>query len=88
MNNEQLEEYLSQYEQSYYEYLKTLKTSELKNRVESESNYTINSSDNRELLISDIIYDETLKLKYDIIDYNLTHKQIKNKIEYIKQQIK
>ena len=86
MNKEQLEEYLAQYEEAYEEYLRTLKIKELKNWVESESNYTMNSSDNREILIGDIIYSETLKLKYDIIDYKLTHKQIKNKIIDIKQQ--
>ena len=81
------EYYSNQYEQAYKEYLKTLETKELKDWVESKSNYTINSSDDREILIDDIVYDKTLELKYAISDYNLTDKQIKDKIESIKQQL-
>jgi len=81
------EYYSNQYEQAYKEYLKTLETKELKHWVESKSNYTINSSDDREMLIDDIVYDKTLELKYAISDYNLTDKQIKDKIESIKQQL-
>jgi type III secretory pathway component EscR len=80
MTTKQIEKYLEQYEQAYKKYLKTLETEELKNWVESKSNYTINSSDDREILIDDILYDETLKLKYAISDYNLTDKQIQDKI--------
>jgi hypothetical protein len=87
MKKEQIKKYLEQYEQVYKEYLKTLETEELKNWVESKSNYTMNSSDDREMLIDDIIYDETLKLQYAIRDYNLTEDQIKNQIEDIKQQV-
>ena len=64
-----------------------METEELKNWVEGKSNYTINSSDDREILIDDILYDVTLKLEYAISDYNLTDKQIKDKIESIKQQL-
>ena len=87
MKKEQIKKYLEQYEQVYKEYLKTLETEELKNWVESKSNYTMNSSDDREMLIDDIIYDENLKLQYAIRDYNLTEDQIKNQIEDIKQQV-
>ena len=87
MKTQQTEKYLNQYEQAYKEYLKTLETKELKDWVESKSNYTINSSDDREILIDDIVYDKTLELKYAISDYNLTDKQIKDKIESIKQQL-
>jgi hypothetical protein len=80
MTTKQIEKYLEQYEQAYKKYLKTLETEELKNWVESKSNYTINSSDDREILIDDILYDENLKLKYAISDYNLTDKQIQDKI--------
>ena len=71
------EYYSNQYAKAYKEYLKTLETEELKDWVESKSNYTMNSSDDREILIDDIVYDETLELKYAISDYNLTDKQIK-----------
>ena len=81
------EYYSNQYAKAYKEYLKTLETEELKDWVESKSNYTMNSSDDREILIDDIVYDETLELKYAISDYNLTDKQIKDKIESIKQQL-
>ena len=87
MDIKQIKKYLEQYEQAYKEYLKTLETEELKNWVESKSNYTMNSSDDREILIDDIIYDETLKLQYAIRDYKLTEDQIKNQIEDIKQQV-
>jgi len=80
MKTKQIEKRLEQYTNAYQKYLKTLETNELKNWVESKSNYTINSSDEREILIDDILYDETLKLKYAISDYNLTDKQIQDKI--------
>ena len=79
MKKKQIEKYLEQYEQAYKEYLKTLETEELKNWVEGKSNYTINSSDDREILIDDILYDEVLK-KYAISDYKLTDKQVQDKI--------
>ena len=80
MKTQQTEKYLNKYEQAYKEYLKTLETKELKDWVESKSNYTINSSDEREILIDDILYDEVLKMKYAISEYNLTDKQIQDKI--------
>jgi len=80
MKTQQTEKYLNKYEQAYKEYLKTLETKELKDWVESKSNYTINSSDDREILIDDILYDEVLKMKYAISEYNLTDKQIQDKI--------
>lgn len=86
MKKEQIEKYLEQYEKAYKEYLKTLETKKLKNWVEGKSNYTINSSDDREILIDDILYDVTLKLEYAISDYNLSDKQIKGKIEELKYQ--
>ena len=86
LKKEQIEKYLEQYEQAYKEYLKTLVTEELKNWVERKDNYTINSSDDREILIDDILYDEVLKLKYAISEYNLTNKQIEDKIEEMKCQ--
>ncbi len=87
MKTKQIEKYLEQYEQAYKEYLKTLETEELKNWVESKSNYTINSSDDREILIDDILYDEVLKMKYAISEYKLTDKQVQDKILELANQI-
>ena len=87
MKKKQIEKYLEQYEQAYKEYLKTLETEELKNWVEGKSNYTINSSDDREILIDDILYDEVLKMGYAISDYKLTDKQVQDKILELIYQI-
>ena len=80
MKTKQIEKRLEQYTNAYQKYLKTLETEELKNWVESKSNYTINSSDDREILIDDILYDEVLKMGYAISDYKLTDKQVQDKI--------
>ena len=80
MKKKQIEKYLEQYAKAYKEYLKTLETEELKNWVEGKSNYTINSSDDREILIDDILYDEVLKMGYAISDYKLSDKQVQDKI--------
>ncbi len=87
MKTKQIEKYLEQYEQAYKEYLKTLETDELKNWVESKSNYTINSSDDREILIDDILYDVVLELKHAISEYKLTDKQVQDKILELANQI-
>ncbi len=87
MKTKQIEKHLEQYEQAYKEYLKTLETDELKNWVESKSNYTINSSDDREILIDDILYDEVLKMKHAISEYKLTDKQVQDKILELANQI-
>lgn len=80
MKTKQIEKRLEQYATAYQKYLETLETNELKNWVESKSNYTINSSDDREILIDDILYDEVLKMKYAISEYKLTDKQVQDKI--------
>lgn len=87
MKTKQIEKRLEQYTNAYQKYLKTLETEELKNWVESKSNYTINSSDEREILIDDILYDEVLKMKYAISDYKLTDKQVQDKILELIYQI-
>ena len=48
MKTKQIEKRLEQYTNAYQKYLETLETNELKNWVESKSNYTTNSSDERE----------------------------------------
>ena len=80
MKTKQIEKRLEQYTNAYQKYLKTLETEELKNWVESKSNYTINSSDDREILIDDILYDVVLEFKHSISDYKLTDKQVQDKI--------
>ena len=80
MKTKQIEKRLEQYTNAYQKYLETLETNELKNWVESKSNYTINSSDDREILINDILYDEVMKMKYAISEYKLTDKQVQDKI--------
>ena len=87
MKTKQIEKRLEQYEKAYQKYLETLETNELKNWVESKSNYTINSSDDREILIEDILYDEVMKMKYAISEYKLTDKQVQDKILELINQI-
>ena len=87
MKTKQIEKRLEQYTNAYQKYLETLETNELKNWVESKSNYTINSSDERQILIDDILYDEVLKMKYAISDYKLTDKQVQDKILELIYQI-
>lgn len=87
MKTKQIEKRLEQYSTAYQKYLETLETNELKNWVESKSNYTINSSDDREILIDDILYDEVLKMKYAISEYKLTDKQVQDKILELIHQI-
>jgi len=87
MKTKQIEKRLEQYEKAYQKYLETLETNELKNWVESKSNYTINSSDDREILIEDILYDEVMKMKYAISEYKLTDKQVQDKILELIHQI-
>jgi hypothetical protein len=87
MKTKQIEKRLEQYATAYQKYLETLETNELKNWVESKSNYTINSSDDREILIDDILYDEVLKMKYAISEYRLTDKQVQDKILELINQI-
>ena len=87
MKTKQIEKRLEQYEKAYQKYLETLETNELKNWVESKSNYTINSSDDREILINDILYDEVMKMKYAISEYKLTDKQVQDKILELINQI-
>jgi hypothetical protein len=87
MKTKQIEKRLEQYATAYQKYLETLETNELKNWVESKSNYTINSSDDREILIDDILYDEVLKMKYAISEYKLTDKQVQDKILELINQI-
>ena len=87
MKTKQIEKRLEQYATAYQKYLETLETNELKNWVESKSNYTINSSDDREILIDDILYDEVLKMKYAISEYKLTDTQVQDKILELINQI-
>jgi len=87
MKTKQIENRLEQNTNAYQIYLETLETNELKNWVESKSNYTINSSDEREILIDDILYDEVLKMKYAISEYKLTDKQVQDKILELIYQI-
>ena len=87
MKKKQIEKYLEQYAKAYKKYLKTLETEDLKNWVEGKSNYTTNSSDDREILIDDILYDEVLKMGYAISDYKLTDKQVQDKILELIYQI-
>jgi hypothetical protein len=87
MKAKQIEKRLEQYANAYQKYLETLETNELKNWVESKSNYTINSSDDREILINDILYDEVMKMKYAISEYKLTDKQVQDKILELINQI-
>ena len=87
MKTKQIEKRLEQYATAYQKYLETLETNELKNWVESKSNYTINSTDERQILIDDILYDEVLKMKYAISEYKLTDKQVQDKILELINQI-
>ena len=54
-------------------------------KVLRDMSYSLNHiedtmADDREILIDDILYDKVLKMKYAISEYNLTDKQIQDKI--------